>query len=328
MIVGSRLVSTQLTRLVIGLVVYRLDFRDGRNHRQCRRGSGFLILTRGRRITAESESGERLREHRTQFRNTLGDDGLAFLQIGDALGQTVKLALGGGATLLDLRIGFLARLMYDCGGLDVRLLALGRGIRIGLVASVLGLTDQLIGFPLGRHTTLFEVLQQFVDLLRGLILLSGDVVTDLLDLGVDLAHRAGALDLGLISDFLTLGFGRINDFAGLALGFGHHLGHLLAHVGELLVGLGERRLNLIVGIRLKLGDLLIGAFAHCGNLLGRLRLHVGDFALLSGAFGSHLLGVLFARVAELKLDGLTLFGDGLGSFGAQLCGILVSGGGH
>ena len=125
--------------------------------------SGFLILTRGRRITAESESGERLREHRTQFRNTLGDDGLAFLQIGDALGQTVKLALGGGATLLDLRIGFLARLMYDCGGLDVRLLALGRGIRIGLVASVLGLTDQLIGFPLGRHTTLFEVLQQFVE---------------------------------------------------------------------------------------------------------------------------------------------------------------------
>ena len=142
MIVGSRLVSTQLTRLVIGLVVYRLDFRDGRNHRQCRHGSGFLILTRGRRITAESESGERLREHRTQFRNTLGDDGLAFLQIGDALGQTVKLALGGGATLLDLRIGFLARLMYDCGGLDVRLLALGRGIRIGLVASVLGLTDR------------------------------------------------------------------------------------------------------------------------------------------------------------------------------------------
>ena len=103
---------------------------------------------------------------------------------------------------------------------------------------------------------------------------------------------------------------------------------MLAHVGELLVGLGERRLNLIVGIRLKLGDLLIGAFAHCGNLLGRFRLHVGDFALLSGALGSHLLGVLFARVAELKLDGLTLFGDGLGSFGAQLCGILVGGGGH
>ena len=33
-IVGSRLVSAQLTRLIIGLVVHRLDFRDGRDHRQ------------------------------------------------------------------------------------------------------------------------------------------------------------------------------------------------------------------------------------------------------------------------------------------------------
>ena len=84
-------------------------------------------------------------------------------------------------------------------------------------------------------------------------------MTDLLDLGVDLAHRLRVADLGVVANLLRLRLGRIDNLARPALRVGHHLGHLLAHVGQFLVRLRERRLNLVVGLGLELGNLLVRA---------------------------------------------------------------------
>ena len=126
------------------------------------------------------------------------------------------------------------------------------------------------------------------------------------------------MHLGLIGDLLSLGLGGIGDFTGLALGLGHRAGRLLTHVGELLIRLGERLLNLIVGFALQMRDLFVRSLALSRNLLRGVGLHVGDLTVLLGQIGGHTLLLLFTGVAQLKLDGIALLGDGLGSFGTHL----------
>ena len=230
-------------------------------------------------------------------------------------------------TLLNLIVGVLTCLAHDLSRLFVGFLTLIGRIGVGLFTGVLRLANQFIGLLLGGSTALLEVGEQLVDFLGGLILLSGNVGTNLFDLGSDLAHRVGAVDLGLVGDLLSLGLGSIGDLAGLALGLGHHLGHLLAYIGQLLVGIGERRFDLVIGIGLELGDFLVGVLAQLGGLPGRFGPHLGDFALLRRAFGGKLLIVFLTGVAELKFNGLTLLGDVLGGLSAQLGGILVGGSG-
>ena len=166
--------------------------------------------------------------------------------------------------------------------------------------------------------------QQLVDLGGGLLLLVGDVGADLLHLGSDLAHGLGAVHLGLVLDLLRLGLGRVHDLRGLALRVRDQLGHLLAHVGQLLVRIGERRLDLVVVLALQPRDLLIGRLAQVGDLLGGLGAQVGDLAFLRGAFRSQTLEVLLAGVRQFHVNRLALFAHGLRRFGAQLGGVLLS----
>ena len=274
-------------------------------------------------VHAESEAGERIGEHRAQFGDTLRDVGLAALQLADALVQAVELDLRGLAALLDLRGGLAARLVDDLGGRLVGLLALVRGVCVGVFADLLGFGDLRLGLFLGLCAALLQVAEQFGDLLRGLVLLGGDVGADLLHFRVHLAHRLRAVHFGGIGDLLRLRLRGVGDLAGLALRFGHELRHLLAHVGELLVGVGERRFDLVVRLALEARDLLVRALALLrdrGRGLGAL---LGQFALLRGALGGEALVVLFARVRELKVERLALLLDRLRGGRAQLRGFLL-----
>ena len=285
---------------------------DGVDHRHIRR-SGLAV-----------EAAERVGEQRTQLADPLGDGGFLRLHLDDARLHAVQFGLCGAAALLDLPVGLLVRLAQDLGGLPIGLLTAGGRIRIGLIAHGPRLVDQLIGFPLGLLTTLLKMGQQLVDLGGGLLLLVGDVGADLLHLGSDLAHGLGAVHLGLVLDLLRLGLGRVHDLRGLALRVRDQLGHLLAHVGQLLVRIGERRLDLVVVLALQPRDLLIGRLAQVGDLLGGLGAQVGDLAFLRGAFRSQTLEVLLAGVRQFHVNRLALFAHGLRRFGAQLGGVLLS----
>ena len=332
---GDRLGGDRFRILIVGML------RDGmRLIRRCRlilrggivqRHIGRSLMRRGARLLRpllvhEPESAERLGKHRTQLGHALRDGRLTRLQLGDAPLKILQLDLRGLAAILDLRRRILAGLFQDLRGLIVGLLALARRIRVGILAHGLRLADQLVGFLLGGHATLFEVFEQLAHLLGRFVLLGGDVSANLLDLGVDLAHRLRVADLGVVANLLRLRLGRIDNLARPALRVGHHLGHLLAHVGQFLVRLRERRLNLVVGLGLELGNLLVRAPALRGDLLGRLRLHLGDLTLLLGALRRHALFMLLARIGEFEINGLTLLGHDLRRFGAQLGGVLLRAG--
>ena len=124
------------------------------------------------------------------------------------------------------------------------------------------------------------------------------------------------MHFGLIGDLLRLGLGGVRDFRRTTLRIGHHLGNLLAHIGELLVGIGQRGLDLIVGLAFESGDLLIGAFALCGDLLGGFRAHIGNLTLLGGTFGGQTLIMLLVGIRQLQINGLTLCRYGLLCFAA------------
>ena len=263
-----------------------------------------------------AESGEGVGEHGTQFAHTLRDLRFAGLQVGDALLHAVELGLGRFTAFVDLFVGVLGSLLDDACGLGIGRVPPVGSVRIGLFAGILRLGDQLIGLLLGGFTTFGQIGQQLIDLLGGLILLGGDVGANLLDLGVHLAHGPGAVHFGLIGDLLRLGLGGVRDFRRTTLRIGHHLGNLLAHIGELLVGIGQRGLDLIVGLAFESGDLLIGAFALCGDLLGGFRAHIGNLTLLGGTFGGQTLIMLLAGIRQLQINGLTLCRYGLLRFAA------------
>ena len=65
-------------------------------------------------------------------------------------------------------------------------------------------------------------------------------------------------------------------------------------------------------------DLFVRSLALSRNLLRGVGLHVRDLTVLLGQIGGHTLLLLFTGVAQLKLDGITLLGDGLGSFSTHL----------
>lgn len=169
------------------------------------------------------------------------------------------------------------------------LVTLAGSVRLSLVTGLLRGGNQLAGLLVGGLATFVQVGEQLIDLLRGLLLLGGDVGADLLHFGVDLADGLGAVHFRLVGDLLGLRLGGVGDFGGTALRVGHHLGHLLAHVRQLLVGFGKRGFDLVVGLALQAGNLLIGVLALFGDLAGRLGAHVGNLTFLRGASAARRL---------------------------------------
>ena len=292
--------------------VGRLAFIDGVDHGQ----------------VVHAETGERVGEHGTQFADALRDLGLTALQVGDALLHAVQFLLRGLATLVDLLVGVFGGLLEDACRVRVRLVTLAGSVRLSLVTGLLRGGNQLAGLLVGGLATLVQVGEQLIDLLRGLLLLGGDVGADLLHFGVDLADGLGAVHLRLVGDLLGLRLGGVGDFGGTALRVGHHLGHLLAHVRQLLVGFGKRGFDLVVGLALQAGDLLIGVLALFGDLAGRLGAHVGNLTFLRGAFGGKTLAVFLTGVGQFQIDGLTLRHHGLLGLAAHLVDLMLGIGPH
>ena len=265
-----------------------------------------------------AETGERVGKHGTQFTDTLRDLRLTGLQVGDALLHTFKLVLGCLTTLVDLLVGLFGGLLENAGSLLVGCLTLVGSVCLGLIARMLRFGNQLFGLLLGGFTAFVQVGEQLVDLLRSLILLGGNVGADLLHLGIDLADGLGAMHFGLVGDLLCLGFGGIRDFRGTALRVRHHLGHLLTHVGQLLVGFGQRGFDLVVGLAFHAVNLVIGVLALRRDLLGGFGTHIGELTLLRGALRCETLVVLLTGVCQFQINGLALRHHGLLRFATQL----------